>query len=111
MHASRPLALAVLLALSALACGAEFFVAPDGDDANPGTRERPFGTLQRAQLAARTAKGDGHLMVFVRGGTFRLREPLVFTAQDSGVSHAEIFWQAVKGETPVISGGVKLDLK
>ncbi|MGQ9592642.1 MAG: hypothetical protein ACUVYA_20385, partial [Planctomycetota bacterium] len=25
--------------------GREFFVAPAGDDANPGTEERPFATL------------------------------------------------------------------
>jgi len=27
------------------ALGADLFVAPDGDDSNPGTREEPFGSV------------------------------------------------------------------
>jgi hypothetical protein len=39
---------------------ADFFVAPGGDDGNPGTAERPFATLARAQQALRArAEGQG----------------------------------------------------
>src|SRR4051794_4895855 len=31
---------------------ADFFVAPAGDDHNPGTLDKPFATVQRAQDAA-----------------------------------------------------------
>ena len=44
--------------------------------------------------------------VHLAGGTYYLPETLVLGAEDSGVA-----WQAVEGETPVVSGGVKLDLK
>ena len=47
----------IILALAvsfACFCNAQpYFVSPTGDDANPGTLEKPFGTLQRAQTAAR----------------------------------------------------------
>src|SRR5581483_52284 len=42
--------------------------SPSGNDANPGTLEKPFVTLQRAQQAVRQKHGD----VFLRGGTYYL---------------------------------------
>jgi hypothetical protein len=66
---------------SACFCNAQpYFVSPGGNDANPGTREKPFATLQHAQQATRQKRGD----VFLRAGTYYLPAPLVFTAQDSG---------------------------
>jgi hypothetical protein len=92
--------------LSAWLCGAQpYFVAPAGDDANPGSLEKPFATLQRAQLAARQKHGD----VFLRGGTYYLPATLVFTAEDSGTKDAPVVFQNYPGEKPVISGGVRLE--
>ncbi len=59
----------VLLAPIGFLQAAEFFVAPNGDDANAGTEAKPFATIQRAQQAV--AAGD---VVNVRGGTYRLTE-------------------------------------
>ncbi len=82
-----------------------YFISPRGDDANPGTLKKPFATLQRAQQAARQKRGD----VFLRGGTYYLPAPLVFTAEDSGTKDAPVIFQNYKKETPVLSGGVRLD--
>ncbi len=84
--------------------GQPYFVSPAGDDLNPGTLKKPFATLQRAQEAERKKKG----MVFLRGGTYYLPAPLVFTAQDSGTKAAPVVFQSYRNEKPVISGGVKL---
>ena len=54
------------------------FVAPGGDDAGPGTIEKPFATLQRAQQAV--APGD---TVHIRGGTYAMQEPQI--AQKKGI--------------------------
>ena len=35
---------------------AEVFVAPDGNDANRGTQDKPLATLQKAQQLARQTK-------------------------------------------------------
>ena len=45
----------------------EFYVALTGDDAWPGTAERPFATITRAREAARAADGD--VVVNLRAGT------------------------------------------
>jgi len=50
---SRFLVVSVLLALAGPAVGQAYFVAPAGDDLNPGTLEKPFATIQRAQRARR----------------------------------------------------------
>lgn len=58
-----------VLAAASLCHAAMFCVAPDGDDANAGTREAPFATIRKAQDAA--APGD---TVYIRGGIYPLKE-------------------------------------
>jgi len=81
-----------------------YYVSPVGNDANPGTLAQPFATLPRAQQAVRQQPGN----VFLRGGTYYLSAPMVFTAQDSGTQDAPVVFQNYRGEQPVISGGVRL---
>jgi len=99
------LACAVALISSSLSSAQPYFVSPTGDDANPGTQDKPFATLQRAQQAARQKRGD----VFLRGGTYYLSAPLVFTAEDSGAKDAPVVFQNYRGEKAIISGGSRLD--
>ena len=80
----------------------EFWVAPSGDDAASGTKDKPFATFARAQDAARRQPA----MVWFRTGVYYLAETVRFDAQDNGTTYA-----AGPGEKPVLSGGVKLDLK
>ncbi len=87
-------------------CGAQpYFVSPSGNDASPGTLDKPFATLQHAQQAARHKRDD----VFLRGGTYYLPETLVFTAEDSGTKDSPVVFQNYRDETPVISGGIRLE--
>ena len=95
----------LLLGLVLPAYGQPYFVAPAGNDANPGTLERPFASLGRAQEAVRQKPGS----VWLRGGTYYLPEKLGFTAQDSGTKAAPVVYQAYGREQPVISGGIKLE--
>ena len=95
-----------LTVFPACVCGAQpYYVSPKGNDANPGTLEKPFATLQRAQQAGRQKRGD----VLLRGGTYYLPAPIVFTAQDSGTKDKPVVFQNYQDEQPVISGGVRLD--
>ena len=55
-----------LLRLSLTAGGAEFFVSPGGNDANGGTKDKPFATLGRAQQAARASAGKEPMTVWVQ---------------------------------------------
>lgn len=89
-----------------------FYVAPAGRDDAPGTPAKPFATLARAQNAVRTlrrgSKIAGPVTVLLRGGTYFLREPLVFSPEDSGTAEAPIVYAAAPGETPVVSGGTHI---
>jgi len=94
---------AALLAAS-VGSAQPYFVAPAGDDAAPGTLERPFATPHRAQQAARRKPGE----VILRGGTYYLDAPLVFTAEDSGTKTSPKVFRNYDGEEPVTSGGLLL---
>lgn len=91
----------------------ELYVAPDGHDTNPGTINRPFATLTWARDAVRQIKktSKGPVTVFLRGGTYYLDGPLVFTAKDSGSREAPVCFAAYEKEKPVLSGGTVLKLK
>lgn len=91
--------LLVMLAVTGRA--AEWFVAPGGLDANPGTSNAPFATIMRAQTAA--AFGD---TVWLRGGTYLLNNThLTYTnsawASVNRVTKDGIRYAAVPGERPV----------
>jgi hypothetical protein len=90
---------------------ADFFVAPNGSDSNPGTFAAPFATIAHAQQAVQgiLAGRTNSIVVMVRGaGTFHLTQPLSFTSADSGSAAVNVSWQAYPGETPVISGGMQV---
>jgi O-antigen/teichoic acid export membrane protein len=73
-----------------------YFVAPGGSDAGPGTRERPFGTLNHALRRLRYGQ-----RLFVRAGTYDERVKLVGAP---GRRHARIRVSNYPGEHPVLRG-------
>lgn len=99
-------AVAAAAVLAAPSSAAEFYVAPGGSDANPGDKERPFASVQRAQEAAQP--GD---TVFLRGGTYRMTEAHISKKKDiwaymtfldkSGAPGKPIRYWAFPGERPV----------
>ncbi len=84
------------------------FVAPDGDDSNPGTESEPFRTIEKAQQAVRalrSAEAEEPVTVLLRGGTYRITKPPVFGPADGGDEKCAVTYAAYKSEKPVISGG------
>ncbi len=87
-----------------------FWVAPNGNDANPGTRLQPFRTLERARAAVRRLKARGPLppggvLVRVRPGRYDLPRALALDARDSGTAGAPIEWAAVPAGRACLSAG------
>lgn len=74
----------------------EFFVAPGGRDAGPGSRQRPFGTLARALRRLRA--GDS---LYVRGGVYRER---ISIRVAPGARGARVLVTNFAGERPVVKG-------
>lgn len=97
-----------------------FFVSPRGNDRWSGKLDRPntahtdgpFRTIIRARDAIRQLKATGEpassIRVYLRGGIYRLHQPIVFTPQDSGTKAAPILYEAYPGEIPVLSGGMTI---
>ncbi|MDO8541180.1 MAG: hypothetical protein Q7S40_12145, partial [Opitutaceae bacterium] len=82
----------------------EFHVSPGGNDANPGSAARPFGSLERARDAVRELKRSGGfnqpVTVFLRGGIHRISKPVTFGPEDSGTAANAITYAAYPGESP-----------
>lgn len=99
-----------MIALPVFLATVSFFVAPDGKDANPGTIEQPFATLERARdavLAARPAHPpDTSYVVEIRGGRYFLLRPFSLVKQDSGTKERPVVYRAHLEEKPVFYGGV-----
>jgi hypothetical protein len=99
----------LLLLVATTVSATDFYVAPTGNDANPGTPDKPLATLCGARDAIRAARAHRPLAdgarVIVADGTYNLREPLVLEPLDSGSSAAPIVYQAAAGAHPVFSGG------
>src|ERR1700761_397527 len=78
------------------------YVSPQGNDANNGSINLPFATLNRAQTEAR--KYHHGVNVYLRKGVYYLSKPLIFTSEDSGNSSEPVVYQSYLKEEAVISG-------
>ena len=89
---------------------AEFFVAPDGNDAHAGGKEKPFATLERARDAVRELNAakkfptEG-VTVWLRGGVYLRERAFALDARDSGRPGAPVVYAAAPGETARLVGG------
>jgi hypothetical protein len=75
-----------------------YYVAPGGDDNNPGTQSQPWATFQHAADTAQP--GD---TVRFRGGTYAVADDIHLT--QSGTASAPITFIAYPGEMPILDRG------
>jgi hypothetical protein len=106
-------ALTVIVASQTPASGATqatYYVAPNGNDTNPGTITSPFRTLQRARDVVRTANANmtGDIYVYLRGGNYPVSSTIEFGPGDSGTNGFRVIYSAYPSETPVLEGGVQV---
>lgn len=96
----------ILSTISLMASAKVYYVSPDGDDAQVGTKDAPFATLACAQRLVQA--GD---TVYLRGGVYRVAEHEVmkddgryvhvFDMDKSGTGDARICYWGYPGERPV----------
>lgn len=86
-----------------------FFVSTKGYDANPGTYAKPFASIEKA--LAEVQKKSGPVTVYLLGGTYYLKQPIVFTAKDSRRTNNKLTITAYKTQKVAISGGIALNLQ
>ena len=100
----RYLSFAFFLALTSTACGTDYYVDIEScggpcDDANPGSLEKPWRTLNRAtgQEQPRPQAGD---TIWVRGGVYAE----TVTLREGGTAGQPLTIKAFPDEQPVIDG-------
>jgi parallel beta-helix repeat protein len=88
------------------------YVAPSGNDKNPGTIQKPLATLtgarNHARLLRRQKPPTRPIEIVVRKGEYMLNEPLLLTAEDSGLETAPLVFKGEAGSPPVFYGGMRL---
>jgi hypothetical protein len=86
-----------------------FYVSSKGNEANPGTKTRPFASINRALMEAR--KTQGYVTIYLFGGTYYLEQPIVFTSEDSRKENETLTLTNFENQKVTVSGGALLNLK
>lgn len=109
MHKLLTMTTGIML-MCASAWATDFYVAPDGKDGNPGTKEKPFATVEAARDAVRkiNAKMTEDIMVYLRGGEYVLASAFVLDERDSGANGYRVIYKAYSGEQPVLTGARRI---
>jgi hypothetical protein len=87
------------------------YVAENGNDKNPGTKDKPFASLEKARQTVQkllSNNSDSHIIVYIREGTYYLQKTVVFGVQDYPKGNNKITYKAYGKEKPVFSSGIKI---
>ncbi len=107
--------MAAWIAVSATTAHADtqLYVATDGSDSNPGTKQEPLKTLEAARDTVRklrqTGSPSGPTTVWIRGGTYYRTQTFALTKEDSGTEDAPVVYRACEGETVRLVGGRQIE--
>lgn len=88
------------------------WVSPSGDDDSPGTKENPLASVARALRRVREVRRlsskplEEPIEIVLRGGAYRLTEPILLRPEDSGTAASPTVIKAAADEHPVVSGGI-----
>jgi uncharacterized protein (TIGR03437 family) len=115
---ASPAGLITILGTAAAPTAVTFYVSPTGNDYWSGTlpspnssdTDGPFASFDHARAIVQSISKAGlsRINVQFRGGTYYLPSTEMFTAADSGSPTMQVFYENYPGESPVFSGGVRL---
>jgi parallel beta-helix repeat protein len=98
----------VLLTLTCAFARADVYVSPNGDDANPGTEQRPFKTIERARATVRETQkqkpSESPITVWLAEGRYSLERTLSLGKEDSGTQAASVVYRALPSKEVRITG-------
>ncbi len=91
-----------------LADDADFYVSTKGSDSNPGTKDKPFASFEKARDAVRELKKtkNGEIKVAFFAGEYGILDNVMFTAEDAGTADSPITYQAYGDGEVLFSNGV-----
>jgi parallel beta-helix repeat protein len=82
------------------------WVAPTGNDVNPGTKELPLASLQTARARVRS-KAGAHIVL--APGEYRVEQTIQLNDKDSGTAEAPNVYRAAIPGSVVLYGGTRLE--
>ncbi len=91
--------LAITAALPRILYARAYYVAPNGNDGNPGTIEAPFASVKKAHDNEALQPGD---VIYLRGGTYYPTSQTIFNKAGSANNYFVL--SRYPGEVPVIDG-------
>jgi hypothetical protein len=89
----------VFIGLPTGALAKSYYVAPNGNDSNPGTIDAPFATINKAHDNDALQPGD---TIYLRGGTYFPSEQAVFRKKGNATNYIHI--KSYPKEFPLING-------
>ncbi len=87
----------------------EIFVSPTGNDNNPGTKDRPFGSVERALEETAKFAGKKSITIWFNEGTYYLKETILLDSKMSGTAEKPIVFAALPGAKVVVKGSQVLE--
>jgi len=94
-----------------LVTDADIYVAVDGNDANPGTLEKPVKTFAKAKEMVRELKKTAteEIKVAFKAGDYGVLDNLTFTAEDSGTADVPVTYCAYGDGEVYFTNGIYID--
>lgn len=89
----------------------DLYVAQAGSDTNPGTKELPVATIEKAKEKVRILLKDGinkNINVWIGGGKYTITGTIIFTLDDSPQNGRKVIYRNIPDEKPVLSAGVPI---
>lgn len=93
----------------ALPAQTNLYVSPKGNDRNKGSKDRPFATLEHAQMVARQIQDS--TTIYLRAGKYYLAQTLVFKPNDSRRDQHPLTIRNYRNEQVTISGSTPLKMR
>jgi hypothetical protein len=88
----------------------ELYVAPSGDDSNPGTKGKPFRRLEAARDAVRELKKEkGSVTIYLREGVYFRDQTFELKEQDSGTKDFPVTYRPYGKERVRLVGGQEIE--
>ena len=105
---------ALLLLMAFPAWAVDIYVAVNGNDLNPGSKDKPMATVAAALCKARELRRlndtsiANSIHIIVKGGIYNLYKPLVIRPEDAGTALSPTYIEAAPNEIPILSGGFNI---
>ena len=84
----------------------QVYVSPTGNDKNPGTKEAPYATLERALRAMENKNGG---IIWMMGGTYVMSASVDIHVRHSGTPGSPLFIKAYEGEKVTLTANREWD--